>query len=389
MRKLVSLLLAGLILLFPLYGTIAFAEEDGESSSQVEPFDYEKEIDNYLENGAVGELTDNIPNQAQEFLSNGGGMSELVKSFTPKEFFPKVLMTIRRTLAAPLRLLVSLVGVIILCAVLGSFNTSLGQSSLVPIFNVIICVFVSSIIIDPVVLCITEASNTIREFSIFILSFIPVFAGVVTASGQPMTGAAYNLFVFWMCQITSQLITNTFVPLLCAYLALSIISVVCPEMHLADAVSGIKTFVTWSLTLILTVFVGLLTIQSVVASGGDSIAVKTTKFFIGSLIPVVGGALSDLFMAAQGCIKLVKGTVGAFGIIITALTFLPVLLQTVVWYITVNIGGLIGNLFGVGQITKLLKAISSTLGILIAVLLYYSLLIIISTTIIIVAFQGG
>ena len=223
----------------------------------------------------------------------------------------------------------------------------------------------------------------------FILTYIPVFAGVITASGQPMTGAAYNLFLFWMCQVTAQLVTTLFVPLLCAYLALSLLSVVCPKLNLSGLVGGIKTFVTWSLGLILTIFVGLMSIQSVVASSGDSIAVKTTKFFIGSMIPVVGGALADLFVAAQGCIQLVKGTLGAFGVIVTALTFLPVLIRTGVWYLTINVSSILSELFNLPQITKLLKALSSTLGILVAVLLYDALLVIISTTLLIVTFRAG
>lgn len=353
-------------------------------------FDYQDQMDEYLEGGNVGQLPDLIPPSARELLpESGDNIGKILEGLTPQVLFSRLIQSIRKTFSAPLRLLTSLIGVILLCAVLGSFNTSFGKSGMVPIFNVVICVFISGIIIQPVVTCIVSAASAIREFSIFILTFIPIFAGVITAAGQPLTGAAYNLFVFGMCQWASQLITSTFVPLLCAYLSLSLISAVCPRMKLADAVAGIKTFVTWCLGLVLTIFVGLLTIQSVVAAGGDSITIKTTKFFIGSLVPVVGGALSDMFMAAQGCIQLVKGTVGAFGVAITLLSFLPILLQTATWYMAINLGGIISSIFGVREITKLLKAISATLGVLMAVILFYALLVIISTTLLIVAFRGN
>ena len=388
MKKAAIGLLAAVMLIF---GNAVWAQAESSSYTEEPPgLSDQEQAEEFLEGEEVGELTDLIPPSARKLMPDTEeNIGDMVKSFTPQSILKKLWQTVENTAGAPLRMLASLVGIIILCAVLSSFNTSLGQSGVVPIFNVIICVFISSIIIDPIVECIVDATAAIREFSLFILTFIPVFAGVVTAAGQPMTGAAYNLFVFWMCQITSQVITGTFVPLLCGYLAMSLISVVCPEMHLGEAVTGIRTFVTWSLTLILTVFVGLLTIQSVVAASGDSVAIKTTKFFIGSLVPVVGGALSDMFVAAQGCIQLVKGTVGAFGVAITAMTFLPILLRTAVWYTIINLGGIISGLFGVQEISKLLKVISSTLGILTAVLLYYALLVIISTTILIVAFRGG
>lgn len=354
-------------------------------------YDYRGEMDSFFREGGPGELLDKVPEGARDLLDGdaSGTVSDMVESFTPSVFLEKVWRTFRENLRAPVRLLVSLAGVLVLCALLESFGTSFSSGGVEAVFGVIVTVFISSIILDPIVGCIIDAREVIRDFGVFILTFIPVFAGLVTASGQPMTGAAYNLFLFWMCQVTARLVTAVFLPLLCAYLALSLISVVCPKLELGGLVGGIKTFVTWSLGLILTVFIGLLSIQTVVASGGDSIAARTTKFFISSMIPVVGGALSDLFAAAQGCIQLVRGTLGAFGILITALTFLPVLIRTGTWYLTLSLGRIISELFHLPQITKLLKALSSTLGIIMAVLLYDALLVIISTTLLIVTFRGG
>ena len=355
-------------------------------------YDYKGQMESFFEESGLGKLLDKLPQEARKLLDRLGleGISGTVEGMTPGTFLSAVWGTFLDYLKTPVRLLVSLVGIILLCAMLESFGASFtAGSGIQPILGVIITVFISSIIINPIVACIMDATRVIQDFAVFILTFIPVFAGVITASGQPMTGAAYNLFVFWMCQVTAQLVTSVFVPLLCAYLALSVISVVCPKLNLSGFVGGIKTFVTWSLGLILTVFIGLMSIQSVVASSGDSIAVKTTKFFIGSMIPVVGGALSDLFMAAQGCIQLVKGTLGAFGVVVTALTFLPVLIRIGVWYLTINVSALLSDLFSLPQITKLLKSLSSTLGILMAVLLYDALLVIISTTLLIVTFKGA
>ena len=115
---------------------------------------------------------------------------------------------------------------------LESFGATFTSGGVETVFGVVVTVFISSIIIDPIVACVVDAREVIQDFALFILSFIPVFAGVVSASGQPMTGTAYNLFVFWMCQVTAQLVTAVFLPLLCAYLALSLISVVCPGLKL-------------------------------------------------------------------------------------------------------------------------------------------------------------
>lgn len=376
-RCLAAVLLALLLLATPAWGA--------------EGYDYRDQMEDFFDQSGAGELADKLPEETKGLLDRLGlrGIGGTVEDFTPQKLLEAVWDAFRSCIQAPARLLVSLVGILILCAMLESFGASFTSGGVEAVFGVVVTVFISSIIMEPIVACVVDARSVIQDFAVFILTFIPVFAGVVSASGQPMTGTAYNLFVFWMCQVTAQLVTAVFLPLLCAYLALSLISVVCPKLKLTGFIGGVKTFVTWSLGLILTVFIGLLSIQSVVASGGDSIAAKTTKFFIGSMIPVVGGALSDLFAAAQGCIQLVKGTLGAFGIVATALTFLPVLVRNGVWYLTISLGGLVSELFGLPQITRLLKALSSTIGIILAVLLYDALLVIISTTLLIVTFRGG
>ena len=382
MKKRLPLLLAAALCLLLGTSVPATAIEDTLPETSM--------IEEFLEEGPVSGLYDAIPEGAEELLEERGsnGISETVRGMGVRGLWESAVSLIKSYATAPIRMLVSLVGLTLLCAILSGFGSTITANGIQPLFNIFICVFVSAIVIEPVVSCITESVDVIEDFAFFISTFIPMFAGVIAASGQPVTGAAYNLLLYGICQIVSQVIMRFLVPVLCCYLALSIVGVLSPKMNISGAVGGIKTFVTWSLTLILTVFVGLLSIQSAIASGSDALTVKTGKFFIGSFIPVVGGAISDMFVAAQGCIQITKATVGAFGIVITALTFLPPLLRAAVWYVTISLGGIISDLFQTKELTALLKAISSTLGILLGVLLCFCLLVIISTTLIIVAFKG-
>lgn len=376
MKKFFALLL--MLMILPI--TIAYGEEPSSDTGVAE----------LLTGSGAEEVKKNIPSTARELLPEGGDdIAGTVESIQPQTLVQTVVATARRYITAPMRMLVSLCGIMVLCAMLEIFHTTLNASGGRNIFQIVICVAVASVVVTPVVGCITETAAVLRDFSLFIATYIPIFAGVITAAGQPLTASAYNILLFWICQTTAQLISSYFVPLLCGYLALAVIAVVCPSMQLGKLVGGIKTFVVWGLTLMLTLFVGLLSIQSVVASGGDNVTVKAAKFMIGSLIPGVGSALSDLFMAAQGCIQLAKGTLGAFGVVVTLFTFLPILIQVALWYLSLNIAALIGNILGTTEVSGLMKNISSTLGILLAVLLYDALLVIISTTIIIVTFKAG
>ena len=272
----------------------------------------------------------------------------------------------------------------LLCSLVKGIGSSLG-SGVHQVFSIIMTVFVISLLIRPVIECILSLHTVFADFSLFLTVYIPVFAGIMTTAGQPMTGALYNVLLFGACQGISSLLQAAFVPVISCYLSLAIVTEVVPQMGLAGIVSGFKKLITWALGLTMTLFVGLLSLQSAIAGGGDNVAVKTTKFMISSLIPGVGGSLSELFMATQGCVQLVKSTVGAAGIAIAVLTFLPVTL----WQLVTAAGGIVGEMLGAGELSRLLKSVGSALSVMLAITLYYAMLFIVSTSLMILAFKGG
>ena len=204
-----------------------------------------------------------------------------------------------------------------------------------------------------------------------------------------MTGALYNVLLFGACQGINGLLQAAFVPIISCYLSLSIITEIVPQMGMRDLVSGFKKVIIWGLGVTMTVFVALLSLQSAIAGGGDNVTVKATKFMISSLIPGVGGSLSELFMATQGCIQLVKSTVGAAGIVIAALTFLPIVVRVALWQAVSTGGSAIADMLGIGELSRLLKSVGSALSIMLAIALYYAMLFIVSTSLMILAFKGG
>ena len=382
MRRFVLLLLFLSLLLFS--GITAWAEE--ESSQPQDSF--QEALDEYLEQGDGEELVEAVPPSARELAPEAGeSIYDTLDGFQPQILLARCKALLQQYVTAPAKALLVLTGVLILCGILDGMGSSFLVGEQGAVMKILLCVFVAAFVTGPVVDCILDVVTALHDFSLFITTFIPILAGVMTAGGQPLTGAAYNILLFGACQLMSAFVSTFLAPLLCAYLALSVSSVTCPGFHLEDAAAGLRTFGVWALTLFLTIFTGLLTIQGVVASGGDQATVKTAKFMIGSLIPGIGGALSDLYVAAQGYLQIAKGTLGAFGVAVTVLTFLPLLLRIGLWYFSLNLAALMSNILGSSSIAGLLRRISGALGLLLAVLCCQLLLVAISTTMVLIAFQ--
>lgn len=103
---------------------------------------------------------------------------------------------------------------------------------------------------------------------------------------------------------------------------------------------------------------------------------------VSSFIPVVGGAISDAYTTIKGSLGLLRGGVGSFGIIALVLTVLPTILSIFSVQISVGLGQVAADIFGVKQISAFLKNISSVLSIAMSLVLCFSVMLIISTTIV-------
>ena len=347
------------------------------------------EVEEYLTGADMTEVQEAIPPDAAKLMEKEKitSFSQLI-SLPVEEVWALLRGAVQEQIQSPLHVLLSLAGVILLSALVQGIGNAL-DGGVHQVFGVIMTAFVISLIIRPVMDCILSLQTVFADFSLFLAVYIPAFAGIMTTAGQPMTGALYNVMLFGACQGVSSLLQAAFVPVISCYLSLAIVTEIVPQMGLRDIVTGFKKLITWGLGLTMTIFVGLLSLQSAVAGGGDNVAVKTTKFMLSSLIPGVGGSLSELFMATQGCVQLVKSTVGAAGIAIAVLTFLPVLLRITLWQAVTAVGSIVGEMLGAGAISRLLKSVGSALSVMLAITLYYAMLFIVSTSLMILAFKGG
>lgn len=384
-----------LFLLLPVHAWAAEPDEpflipQGEASLQAgeESFD----IDGQLDAVGRGELMQDVPEGARELMEEAevydlsiGTLLQL----SPREFFRAIWDAFVQQAAKPVRTLGVVTAVIILCAMLSGLGRVTTDKALGQMFTTVAVLCILTSVITPILDCIIDTSTTVREAATFMLTFIPIYAASMTAAGQPVTGATYNMFLFSTCQVVSQVVAQTLIPLMGIYLALCVVGVLVPDIKISSATAKIKSIVSWTLGFIVTIFVGLLSIQTMVTGGADNVTTRAAKFLIGSFVPVVGGALSEAFSAAQGCLRLIKTTVGAYGIIVALFTFLPILIQTVLWYGVTGIAGMAGDVLGVSKVSEVMKSCSSVLGILIAIILCFALLIIVSTAVVMVTGMGA
>lgn len=364
-------------------------QSEGATPQELEQSEqFQQQLEASGANGLMDDLSDETRALMEQMGIDSIGFTQIL-SLEPGQFF-QLLWSILKDLAGkPLRTLGSVVGIVILCALMNGLKNGVGESSMTPVVNAIGLLCCVTAVVIPLFDCIYRVVSVIQGSTNFIYSFIPVFSSVMTVNGQPVTAGSYSLLLYTAAQIIARVGSTTLIPLLCIYLAFSLVGSLSPAMNLSGISEMIKKTACWILSLMLTIFVGLLGIQGLVGSSADNITMKTTRFLIGSFVPVVGGALSEAFSTAQGCIRLLKTTVGVYGVLAFVMTFLPILLETVLWLWTVNIAAAVSELLEAGNMAKMLKASASVLSILISLVLCFALLMIITTTMMLLMGTGG
>ena len=197
--------------------------------------------------------------------------------------------------------------------------------------------------------------------------------GGVTSSAALYTGTA----IFDM--VLGSVIAKMLIPLVYLYLALVTANSALGEDLLKRMSGLIKGSMTWFLKIILMVFTTYISITGVVSGTTDAAALKAAKVTISSVVPVVGGIMSDASEAVLVSAGLMKNVAGIYGILAILAVFLEPFLRIGIQYLVLKSTAAVCSLFGVKTITDLIDQFSVAMGLLLAMTGAESILMLIST----------
>ena len=152
----------------------------------------------------------------------------------------------------PLRLLGTLIGMVVLCAVLGALRQNGTASGMDEPFSVVAAASALVLLGEPVFGCVERTVQSLRECSLFVMSFAPVLSGILIAGGSPASAGAYNLMLYFVSQLLAELASKTLLPLLGVYLALCILSPLAPFLQVGQLTRAIHRLTCWGLGVLTT-----------------------------------------------------------------------------------------------------------------------------------------
>lgn len=169
------------------------------------------------------------------------------------------------------------------------------------------------------------AEETVDTLTVCMAGLMPVMGSMAVSSAAAALSGFYPALFVAMQSFVS-ICKNVFLPLIMVITALSVVNALSGRFQIGRLIDLARQIIKWGLGLLLTVFVGILTIHCFTAGAAGTVAGRTVKYALCSFIPMVGGVLAESAEAVMASLHILRGALGISGMIaIISMCALPLI----------------------------------------------------------------
>ena len=279
--------------------------------------------------------------------------------------------------------------IIIIHSILKSISENLNNENISKLIFYVEYIAIVTIIMANFSQVIQLVRDTANNLVGFMNSLIPILVSLMLFTGSITTSTIIEPLILFIINFIGTLIQDLLIPITLIVAVLSIVSKISDKVQIDNLSKFMKSGVVWVLGIVLTIFVGVLSLEGTLSSSIDGVTAKTAKAVVSSAIPVVGKILGDAVDSVLGCGVVLKNAVGFVGvIIIVGICIIPIL-KLAVLTIAYKLVSAVSEPIADGKIVKLLDQMGDIFKILLAILSSISVLVIVGTTLVIKISNSG
>ena len=181
--------------------------------------------------------------------------------------------------------------IIIISSVLRSITDGLENKSVSQITYYITYILIVTIVMKNFSDIINMVKASIDNLVAFTNWLIPLLITLMITTGNIASAGMLQPIILWIISFIGNFINVVLVPASLISVALSVISNVSDRVQIDKLSKYINTTVVWILGIVLTIFVGVSSLEGSITNGVDALTVKTTKAAVSNFIPIVGKIL--------------------------------------------------------------------------------------------------
>ncbi|MBO5410119.1 MAG: hypothetical protein J6A60_02545 [Clostridia bacterium] len=345
---------------------------------------------NWLEESGASGLEDYIDEETEEYLEKlGCDISDFgsILAVSLDSVVNLILEILRSGWSEPFKGLLTAVSTVILYGIGSSFTAgnSKSEAAVALVCSAGLITGIFSIAANS----IRAGASVVKTAAAFEKALIPVLAVLLTASGNPTAAISVQGAAFAGAQAVEMIAAETAMPLSVMSGLLGMLGAVLPSMKLSVVSDLIRKVMTVTLSACAGLFSGFLAIKSVLASAADSMGFRGIRFAANTLVPVVGGAISEAFASVSAAAGLIKNTVAVYAVAVFCFMCIPVIINFSLWILSMKIAGCIAQLIGASQCGEIINHTGFIFSMMNAVVLLSAAVFIISAGLVVAINSGA
>ncbi|MBD5587240.1 stage III sporulation protein AE [Clostridium botulinum] len=319
-KRLMTILLTSLfmiILCFNVQAAPSQHNEIKEKNEQIEKlYDYISNMKNQYE--ILKDI--NAKDYVKNFMEKGESQISVNKA-------AKAITTyVFKEIAASLKLIALLIMVAIICALLNNLQKAFSNETLSDIAYFACYALIIIILARSFYLGVNIARDTINKMTDFMMALIPILVMLIASIGGIVEATMLDPIIIGTINISANIFSKFIIPLICMTFVLQFVDNLSEDYKINKLTKLLNQVALWTQGIVMTVFVGVVTIRGITSKAMDQVTVKTAKYAVDNFVPVVGKCLSDAISTVAGYSLLLKNSISSLGlIVIVAMLLVPVI----------------------------------------------------------------
>ena len=207
----------------------------------------------------------------------------------------------------------------IICSLIKNLQSAFSSESISEIAFYACYALMIIVLTRTFIISLDLAKDIITQISGFMSKLLPILVVMLGVAGGFTESATMDPIVLGTTIIIPKIYLNIILPLILITFVLQFTNNISTEPKISNLCSLVKSSVLWIQGLILTVYIGLLTVRGITASTIDAVTLKTAKFTIDNFIPIVGKTFSDAIASVAGYSLIIKNAIGSVGLLVLIL----------------------------------------------------------------------
>lgn len=204
------------------------------------------------------------------------------------------------------------------------------------------------------------ATGAIDEMTGFMQTLFPVMMTLLLAMGNVTTAALFKPVVIGSLTLLVTLIKNIVLPLFFLTAVLKLFNHITSEFKLGKLASLFEFTGKLGIGVVMTVFIGVMSIQGVTGGVTDGVTLRTAKYSA-DLIPVVGKFFKDAVELVASSGLLLKNALGIIGILAIALICIGPVVRIAAMIFVFKISAALVEPLGLKELSDSLQDMSKSL----------------------------